>query len=85
MDRSANKEPKVFHFHHNSFVFGEYELKFIVEELEHTYRIKITNDLMNNERSFEVVESYIENIDEYINKINNAIQKSEDQIIDRLG
>lgn len=72
-DKSVENK-RVFNFSHYSSIFGEYNLKFIVKRLEHTYRIKIVNDITNNDLSFDVVESYVDDIDEYIENLNRDIQ-----------
>lgn len=80
MYKSSNKEPKVFNFSHYSSIFGEYNLKFIVEHLEHTYKIKIVNNITDNDNSFEIVESYVDDIDEYIEDLNGNIQSLESKL-----
>lgn len=80
MHNKSIENKQIFSFSHYSSIFGEYNLKFIVKQLEHTYRIKIVNDITTNDLSFDVVESYIDNIDEYIENLNKNIQLTDSKL-----
>lgn len=80
MRNKSIENKQVFNFSHYSSIFGEYNLKFIVEKLEHTYRINIVNNITDNDKSLEVIESYIDNINEYIENLNRDIQLADSKL-----
>lgn len=72
-----------FNYEYNSFIFGNYELKYEVykQQLNNItlYGIKLTNSINGGSAFIEELNSYDEAID-YVRRVDNLINDSEENL-----